>query len=596
MAPVQRASGMRATVLRASVLVLGATGLAVSPAVAQEQPGDDVVRRYHVAIDLDRDGTAHVTADLDVDFGTEPNHGPYLTYVVKQRFDDTQDRVYRVTDVRASSTTAPDAVELEEDGGLLSIRIGDEDRGDLTGVHSYRVTFDVEGWVNSAGSFDLEDDELYPNVVGGGWQVPLRDVAVTVTGPATVTDARCYSGADETCATTDVRGAGARFTEPTLAPGEPLTVAVAFPAGTFGGVAPIVQDRWSAGRAFALTPATGLLALLGTALGVGAVVRRVRTDGRDEDAGGGLHGAGTAAGGTAGTIRTTPPDGLRPGQLGTLLDEVAGTEDVTATLVDLAVRGHLTIAVVDDDWRLERSGAPTADLLPFELRLLDGLFDQRRSVLLSELPGTFAATLSAVRDLLHDDVTQRGWFRGNPSTARSRWAWRGTRVLLGGVLLTVALALWTSWALVGIPVVATGLAIVFTTGTAPSRTAAGSALLARTRAFRDHLAAVEADRLGDDAGDVLGRNLPYAIAFGLGERWTAVGRDAARSRGVADPTWYVGTSAGLWASGAFGEDVARFTSAAGTAMSGAGTGTSGSSGVSSGFAGGGVGGGGGGTW
>lgn len=43
-------------------------------------------------------------------------------------------------------------------------------------------------------------------------------------------------------------------------------------------------------------------------------------------------------------VQFNPPPGVQPGMVGTILDEQVNLVDVTATLVDLAVRGHLTIA------------------------------------------------------------------------------------------------------------------------------------------------------------------------------------------------------------------------------------------------------------
>ena len=48
-------------------------------------------------------------------------------------------------------------------------------------------------------------------------------------------------------------------------------------------------------------------------------------------------------GGASAPVEFAPPEDLRPGQIGTLLDERANTLDVTATIVDLAVRGYLLI-------------------------------------------------------------------------------------------------------------------------------------------------------------------------------------------------------------------------------------------------------------
>src|SRR4030095_12951250 len=62
---------------------------------------------------------------------------------------------------------------------------------------------------------------------------------------------------------------------------------------------------------------------------------------------------------TSAPVEFAPPEGLRPGQIGTLIDERANTLDVTATIIDLAVRGFLTIQEIPKerwfgkpDWRL----------------------------------------------------------------------------------------------------------------------------------------------------------------------------------------------------------------------------------------------------
>src|SRR5690606_14947045 len=140
-------------------------------------------------------------------------------------------------------------------------------------------------------------------------------------------------------------------------------------------------------------------------------------------------------------VRFTPPEGFRSGQLGTLIDERADSHDVTATLIGLAVRGFLRIEQVagdrsgkgTDDWRLVRLPDPPDDpLLPYESELLELLFDGEPTVLLSELRTTFASSMARVQDLLYQDVTERGWFRGNPKKVRASWAARGVLLTFAG--------------------------------------------------------------------------------------------------------------------------------------------------------------------
>jgi len=67
-----------------------------------------------------------------------------------------------------------------------------------------------------------------------------------------------------------------------------------------------------------------------------------------------------------------------------LVDEVVNPVALTATLVDLAVRGYLRIEELPyhpgrgRDWRLVKLKAPDEDLLDYERALLDGLFASRR--------------------------------------------------------------------------------------------------------------------------------------------------------------------------------------------------------------------------
>src|SRR5207249_7559347 len=80
-------------------------------------------------------------------------------------------------------------------------------------------------------------------------------------------------------------------------------------------------------------------------------------------------------------VEYAPPEGIKPGQVGTLIDETANPLDVTATIVDLAVRGYLRIEEISKtgwfgkpDWWLVKLKAGEG-LLPYEVRLFDGLFE-----------------------------------------------------------------------------------------------------------------------------------------------------------------------------------------------------------------------------
>src|SRR5690606_37057140 len=177
----------------------------------------------------------------------------------------------------------------------------------------------------------------------------------------------------------------------------------------------------------------------------------------------------------------------------------------------------------------------------------------------------------------------------------------GVRLVRAGLVLTVLLASRAGWGMLGLAVVVVGIAVLIASPTAPARTGEGSAVLAQTLGFKRYIETAEANQLRWEAGqDIFSRYLPFAMAFGLENRWVGLFAELAE-QGVELPEqgWYVGstTAVALWSSG-FGQAVSSFSSAADLAVATATPASSGGSGFSSGggFSGGGIGGGGGGGW
>ena len=184
------------------------------------------------------------------------------------------------------------------------------------------------------GLFNVDDhEELYWNVTGDEWDVPIRQAEAVVIGPpAAVTDdarAIAYTGSRGIAGTDYVEQRDGnvltfRTTRP-LRPREGLTIAVAWPPGAVGRPAAwrsavwFLQDNWPLG-----------LPLLALALGLFAW----RSYGRDPA--------------TNRSIKPeyAPPDDLAPAEAGVLVSERAHPSDVVATIVDLAVRGYMRIEPV----------------------------------------------------------------------------------------------------------------------------------------------------------------------------------------------------------------------------------------------------------
>jgi uncharacterized membrane protein len=306
-----------------------------------------------------------------------------------------------------------------------------------------------------------------------------------------------------------------------------------------------------------------------------------------------------------GPVEWQPPDDLRPGLVGTLIDEQANVLDVTATIVDLAVRGYVRIDELpregwfgSRDWQLVQVKAADATMLDYERTLYDAIFKSSNVVKLSDLKQHFSADLGKVQNKLYDEMVYRKWYNRRPDTTRTSWAvLAAVAVALAGGL-TYLLVMFTTFGLVGIAVVVAALALFVASRFMPARTGLGSAVTARALGFKRYLATAEAGQLKfEEPEKIFSRYLPYAIVFGVTDHWAKVFQQLAATGAVATGAtglyWYTGP--GGWSSNDFSSSISSFsTVAAGSLSAAAASGGSGFGG--GGFSGGGFGGGGGGGW
>jgi uncharacterized membrane protein YgcG len=608
-----------------SVRAIAVACLALGAVVLGAEPGHasgfdfEKIDRYSVDLTIERTGTLLVHETIVYDFGTIPKHGIFRDIPV--RFDypkkaDT-DRVYELEDVsiKASEGTSAD-YETEEfddnDIGYERFRIGDPDTT-ISGVHTYDITYRVKGALNG-----FEDhDELYWNAVGGQWPVTIDTASTTVDAPTTISKVACFLGSFGSslpCDVVSTDGSTAHFAQSQLFPYNGMTVVVAIPKGAVPPPKPILEERFTVGRAFAVTPVTGGIAggMLLLLVGVfGFFFWRIA---RDRRATGSAVDAAYAAPGSADErvplvehtetpVEFVPPDDLRPGQVGTLIDFHANPLDVTATIVDLAVRKYLVIDEVPTesrwlkhDWKLTKLKAPDDKLKPYEKELMDGIFRDGDEVQLSDLQQKFSARMSKVRKSLMDDALAQKWFTRNPDTSQLTVGCLAVLVLVAGIGITVGLAAFTHAALVGIPIIILGLVMMFSARFAPSRTAQGTALFRHVQGFRRFIEESEKERARfAEKKNLFSEYLPYAIVFGATEKWARAfaGLDAE----PPDTYWYRSSTPFEYL--AFSNSIGGFTTTTSGTLTSTPPSTSGSSGFSGGgggFSGGGGGGGGGGSW
>jgi uncharacterized protein (TIGR04222 family) len=606
-------------VRRALLAVL--TALLLAPAgvaLAQDDTGW-TIESFDATVAVRDDGALHVEEVIAVDFASLERRGIFrvipAAYPVdpadpqvqlpEGRSPDEFRRMIRIEDVAVSST-APDDIEITG-GEQVTIRIGDEDIT-VTGRQEYRISYTVVGALRQY----PDGIQVSWNASGLDWPVAIERATAVVQAPS-ITAAACSRGrfgASRPCEEATTGDGQARFATGTLDPGEGLTVDVTLAPGTVAVPPPIIEERWDLGRALtgspAAVPLAGLLGLLGLG-GVGLLAYR---QGRDRVTRGGVTVDGhldeqerrQLFSPRSTPVQFRPPGDLRPAQLGVLIDEKVDPVEISATLVDLAVRGHLLIEEIEQgrfrrrrDWRLTRRRSDKPDeLAPFEAHLLSTLFAEDTTVVISETKGTYAKAYGEVRDKLYADAVAQGWFPRNPQTTRYLWLGIGIAVtVLAAGAFALALA-FTTIALAFVPLIVAGLAMTVAHNWMPHRTPKGSRMLDETLGFREFIATAEQGRMEfAEEEHLFERYLPYAVVFGVVDKWANAfsGLGDAATAGLA--TWYIGSS-GLSDIHSLSGGLSEFSHDVGSSLSTTPSGSG--SGSGGGFSGGGFGGGGGGSW
>jgi len=568
-----------------SLALVVALLLAPIPAVAREL----VIQHFDETVEVNPNGIIEVTETIEARF-TGAWHGIYRTIPVE--YDTTQHLNYSLLLEPLSVTDYeghPLKYEQKREGRYLKFKISVPDAQDRTRtvILRYRV-------LNAIRFFD-DHDELYWNVTGDEWDVPIRSVSAKIELPADVTGLHAI-------AFTGVYGSRDRDAQ-VETNGNLVAISSNHPLSFREGLTAVVG--WDKG--FVQPPSTAMKIALffrsNWPLFLPVVAFFIMlwlwwTRGRDPE-------RGSIA------VQYEPPDKLTPGECGTLVDNEAAMRDITATLVDLAVKGYLTIEQKDEShllglthskeyiFHLKRPPTEWSAVRPHELEMLSALFDDGSvtSVKLSELQNHFYTHLPAIRSRIFDALMADGYYLHRPDTVRQGYIGAGIVIgillfVFGGALGAATGVAHVTWVIAAI---VTAAVICILGWFMPARTLTGARTLEKVLGFEQFLGRVESDRLERivKTPEMFEKFLPYAMALHCEKKWVAAFAGIA----MQPPQWYSGPYGSGFVPYMFVNDLNVMSAQAGSVMASAPRSSSGGSGFGGGgFSGGGFGGGGGGGW
>lgn len=167
-----------------------------------------IIRNYDSEFDIAADGTMTLVETLDVEF-TETKRGIFRFFDENDGIDPDVRHPVTIESIQRCGTgelakCADEPYETYYEDGYLVAKIGSATKPYPPGtVNRYVISSSTSNAITRPEGSAV--GQWYWDVIGQGWQMPIRNAVVTVTFPVPPTDVRCFTetGACDTKATRD---------------------------------------------------------------------------------------------------------------------------------------------------------------------------------------------------------------------------------------------------------------------------------------------------------------------------------------------------------------------------------------------------------
>ncbi len=554
------------------------------PLVLLAHSGGEEIPKFVSQINVSRDNVATITETIDYDFVNFERHGIKRFVPLRTKAGDSnQFYYYNFKFLGAKQDGTEAEVALSREGEYQVIRLGNPNRT-ISGLHRYEINYQMWPVVER----DPAGDFFNWNLTGNYWEVPIELAQITVNFEPQVQILRqvCYSGpvgsTDQNCR---IRGeANSRtFEDLALDSGEGLTADLLLTPNSFSTYL-ASQDP----------PPPDWRPILGFIVGVGALLygifKRLWSWAKHR----------YQLSQQIVVPQYESPDKLSPAEIGMLNDNRATMAEISATLIDLAIRGFIKIEQTQSKG-LFRKAKYRFHLLKnykqardYEKQLLDMIFNDGSSkkVALDEIIASKASSaIETAKKQIEQRLEANGYYTKS-SKRRLPWYIRPRLILVVAVSVLNFIA-WrngVSQPLVIFSWVTAFIGVIFgwIISLRTQLSQAGYEQWAEVEGFKTFLTFTEKDRLQFHNAPTKNPKqfhqfLPYAVALGVERQWAKQfeGMDITKQGG-----WYSSPS-GSFHSVAFasslGSDFSRSVSSSFTPTqsgSGSGGGSSGGGGGS----------------
>ncbi|MFA5933486.1 MAG: DUF2207 domain-containing protein [Microgenomates group bacterium] len=404
------------------------------------------ITSFDTEIIAHQDGTMDITETIVYDFGDVYLHGIYRDIPLVSSVGN----LYRVIEVDFKNILRDGKEEnysLQSDSKTASVKIGKADVT-ITGPHTYTISYLVR---NGIGSNYEDHDEIYWNITGNNWQIPILKASASLstdfgvdfnkdtcfTGPEGSTNKDCLLNQKNLIVSTKE-----------LSAYEGLTGVWGFPKDTFP---PSVLQKESPEKTdteISLWLILGIFAVpifFNLILAPGLLIWYFKNKRK-------------ARFGAPSVNFDFPIDDkgkrVAPAEAGSIDAYFVDQNDVIATIFDLAIRKYIKIEQIKqekvlgmfgggDDFLMIKLNNYNEGTTAFEWGLLQSFFRKEDKIKISSLKKDFYLTFQSFEKDVFDSLIERGFYTKNPKTQKALFLTGAIfSMFFGGVLLFGVLLLF----------------------------------------------------------------------------------------------------------------------------------------------------------
>lgn len=494
---------------------------------------------FHSDITIYENGTVDITENILADFTNEAHKG--VARVIPYEYDGTGFFTYNAQ-IDFISARDPEGNSwgntIYRENGYLNIEMRTLDDSLLTESATFIVKYTAK---NVIGFFDeakakeqntSAHDEFYWNVNGTDWTIPVKEVSATIHLPKEIPEEEilvdCFTGGyestDQNCDINllDSKTLEFKTTQP-LDAYENLTIVVGMPYGTITQPS-ILEKIWRI-----IIENWGIPIAILTLI---VMVTLWYKYGRDDE-----------------TVPDTimphyePPKDLLPTEVGTLIDEAIDPKDITATILDYAVKGYIQINEIEEkgliftskDTELELK-KPYVTTKEYEKFILDGIFTRNETgtkTKISELTNKFYVHVDKIQKSVMEQLVKEEYFPASPDKTRKYYTSTGFAIIF--LVVFFGSYVYASVATY-VGLIIAGAIIVFIGRKMPHKTRKGTETYYQLKGLYEYINTAEKDRMKfQESNNIMFEKLlPYAMAFGLINKWAKAFDGLIQN----PPSWY----------------------------------------------------------